>query len=85
MQSVSAASVSTREIDFVALRTRRTGRAPSPAVVPLTPPAGFTLAGVKHTETFAISRFTAASPTTVSSTALRRLEGEAEAEVILER
>jgi hypothetical protein len=78
-------SVVTRELDFVALRTRRTGRSPAPPVVPSSPPPGFRLAWVHSSESHAASRFLAPRATSVSLTALRRLSGDREAEVIVQR
>jgi len=85
LQGVQPASVTTREIDFVALRTRKTGKAPAPPVVPATGPAGFTPAGATRTESFAVIRFQAPTARTVSSQTLRRLAGDGEAELVLER
>jgi 4-amino-4-deoxy-L-arabinose transferase-like glycosyltransferase len=78
-------TVSTREVAFVALRTQRTGRRPLAPFVPVSPPPGFRLAGVRRSETFAISRFSARSATTVSVRTLRRMSGEPKADVFLQR
>jgi hypothetical protein len=78
-------AVATRELDFVALRRRRTGRSPAPPVVPTSPPPGFRLAWVHRSESHAESRFLAARPTRVSLAALRRMSGEREAEAIVQR
>lgn len=83
LQKTDSHSVSTREVEFVALRVRQTGRAPSPAVVPTSAPAGFRSAGVKRTETYAISRFLAPRPINTSTSELRRMTSEAAAEVLL--
>jgi mannosyltransferase len=85
LHGVNGAAVTTREVDFVALRTRRTGGAPTPARVSRTAPAGFLAAGVSHTKTFAISRFVAPRPIVVSAQALRHLSGESSAELVTQR
>jgi mannosyltransferase len=83
LKKTGSSGVVTREVEFVALRVRRTGRSPAPAVVPTTPPAGFHAAGVKRTETYAISRFLAPRPTETSTRELRRMTSEAGAEVLV--
>jgi mannosyltransferase len=83
--AVEGASVVTRELDFIALRTRRTGRSPLPPVVAVSPPQGFHLVGVSRSETYAVSRFLAPRPTHVTVATLRRLSGEPKAEVIVQR
>jgi mannosyltransferase len=85
LQKTGSSSVSTREVEFVALRVRQTGRAPSAAIVPTTAPTGFRPAGVKRTETYAISRFVAPRPINTSTNALRRMSSEAESEVLIRR
>ncbi len=84
MHAVRSASVTTREIAFVALRVRRTGRSPAPAVVPTSPPSGFTLASVHRSESFAVSIFRAPRPVSVSAASLRTLYGEPQAELSVE-
>jgi mannosyltransferase len=84
-QGSSGVSVTTGELDFVALRIRRSARSPLPPVVPLNPPSGFRLAGVHRTETFAVSRFVAPRPTTIRLRVLRRMFGEPKAEVVIQR
>ncbi len=84
LRTVSAATVSARELDFVGLRTRRTGGAPAAPVVPVIAPAGFRLAGVSRSEAFAISRFVAPRARTVSVATLRRVIGEPKAEAMLQ-
>jgi mannosyltransferase len=79
------ASVATQELDFIALRTRRTGRSPLPPSVPSTPPRGFRLATIRRSESYAVSRFLAPRPTSVPVATLRRLSGEPKAEVIAQR
>ena len=59
---VRRASVSTSELAFVTLRTRNTGRSPTPAVGAHAPPKGFTLVGVRKDESFAVTTFRAPSP-----------------------
>jgi hypothetical protein len=85
LELLSGPSVVTREIDFVDLRTRRTGRSPSPPAVLTMAPPGFRASGSRRTETYAVSRFTAAKPTAVSTAALRRLSDEPKAEIVRER
>jgi len=80
----SAPSVTTREVDFIALRTQRTGRAPLPPVVPTSPPPGFQLVGVHKTETLAVSRFLASRATTIGAKTLRRVDAEPSADIILQ-
>ncbi|MGH2853394.1 MAG: glycosyltransferase family 39 protein [Solirubrobacteraceae bacterium] len=84
-REATGASVSTGELDFIALRTRRTGRAPLPPVVPTSPPHGFRLAGVSRSEAFAVARFLAPHATSVQVATLRRIGGEPKAEVIVQR
>jgi hypothetical protein len=70
---VSAATVSAREIDFIALRTRRTGRSPVPGVVPTSAPRGFRLIEYRVTPTYSLSRFLAPAPVSVSVASLQQL------------
>jgi mannosyltransferase len=83
LEQASSGSVLTREVEFVALRVRQTGRAPSAAAVPVRAPAGFRLAGIERTETYAISRFVAPRPVNTSASALRRMGPEAGSEVLI--
>ncbi len=85
IELLSEPSVVTREVDFVALRTRRTGRSPAPPAVLTTAPPGFRAGEVRRTETFSVSRFTAAKPTTVSTATLRQLSDEPKAEIVREQ
>jgi mannosyltransferase len=82
---VSGPRVWTRELDYVGLRVRRTGRSPLPAVVTTKPPPGFRLAEVHKAEAFAVSRFVAPRPVSVSTAALRRLIAEPGTEIERER
>jgi mannosyltransferase len=81
----TAPRVAAREIDFVSLRVRRTGHAPSPAVVPSTPPAGFHLVEVTRTATFALARFVASHRVEARSGALRGMTTDAASEVLTRR
>ncbi len=85
LQPTAKARVVTREIDFIALRTRRTGRSPLAPAAPTSPPPGFRLAGIRRSETYAVSRFLAPHATTVSDATLRRIAGERSAEVTVQR
>jgi mannosyltransferase len=85
IRTTFAPTVSTRELAYVALRKRNTAGAPSAPVVPTTAPAGFHLAGVTRSETFAVARFTSARAITVTVRSLRRLGNEPTAEIILQR
>ncbi len=84
LQNAAGGHVTVREVDFVALRQRRSARAPLPPVVPGTPPPGFTAAGVTRTATYAVARFVAPRPTAVSLARLRSEQGETKADVILQ-
>jgi mannosyltransferase len=75
--------VDTRELDFITLRTRRTGHSPEPpAVVTATGLPGFHPGGVRKTESYAVSRFVASRPIKVQVALLRRLSHEPYAEAI---
>ena len=78
-------SVTTQELDFIALRTRRTGRSPLVPVVPTSPPRGFRPAGVRRSEAYAVSRFLAPHAARVSIEILRHMSQDPEAEVIVQR
>jgi mannosyltransferase len=82
--AVERGTVRVREVDFVALRTRRTGRAPLASVVPASPPPGFRPAGVHRSEAYAVARFLAPQPTGVTVATLRRLSRDATAEVVVQ-
>jgi hypothetical protein len=81
---VGGPSVTTREIDIVGLRTRRTGRPPLSPVASTSPPSGFHLATVDKTKTYVVTRFIASRATTVQVGALRRETGQPKAEIILQ-
>ncbi len=84
--SDAAASVPpVREVDFVALRHLRTVGPPQAAVVPTSPPAGFRLAGVTRSESFAISRFVASSAVAPKASELAELSRIGDTEPILQR
>jgi len=85
LEGPSAPQITTSEVDFVGLRKRRTVGSTVAPIVPLTPPHGFTLASVRRTETYAISRFTAPAATTVTAAELRNLSGQQTSDVIIQR
>jgi hypothetical protein len=84
VSTVHGSDAQTSEIDFLALRTERTGRAPLPPSVPTTAPPGFRFVGARRTATYAVSRFVAPKARSVSVAALRHAAGEARAEVLLQ-
>ncbi|MFZ2114019.1 MAG: glycosyltransferase family 39 protein [Solirubrobacteraceae bacterium] len=84
-KALTGPTVSTRELDFIALRTRRTGRSPLPPQAPTQAPPGFRFLGVRKTESYAVSTFLAPQATTVNLRLLRKLSEEPEAEAILQR
>jgi mannosyltransferase len=55
LRKVLAPRTTTRELEFVAIRTKRTGRSPLAPAVFTTLPAGYRLISVKRTETYAVS------------------------------
>ncbi len=73
LRRVAPTTVLTREIDFIALRQRRTGRSPLAAFVPTTAPPGFRLAGYRRTATYAVSTFRSPRPLAVEIRALAEL------------
>jgi hypothetical protein len=77
-----ASSVSTSELEFVALRAKRSGRSPLAPVVPTTPPAGYRLASVTRHESYAVARFVSTAPVTLSRAELQHDGFGAETEVI---
>jgi mannosyltransferase len=85
IRTTFAPTVTTRELDFVALRKRSTWGAPSAPVVPSTPPTGFRLAEVRRSETFALARFTSPRSITVTASSLRRIAHEPAAEIVIQR
>ncbi len=82
LRTVTRSTVFAREIDFVSLRERRTGRSPLPPTAPRLAPRGFQLVGVHETETYAVSRFLAPRRTAVAVGLLRRIVDSPEAEII---
>ncbi|HEX5852365.1 MAG TPA: hypothetical protein VFY36_04675, partial [Solirubrobacteraceae bacterium] len=80
-RALAGADIRTRELDFVVLRTRRTGRSPLPPTPPRTPPPGFRFAGARQTSTYAVSRFLAPRATVVTLARVRR-SSEPQAEVV---
>jgi len=85
LHKTTASSTPPRELEFVALRTKRTGRSPLAPVVPTRALPGYRLVEVQRTETYAISRYLAPLPTVTSVSVLRGADGTAEAEVLLHR
>jgi Dolichyl-phosphate-mannose-protein mannosyltransferase len=83
LRKTDAKSVAAQEIEFVALRVRHTGRAPSAATVPTGPLTHFRLAGIKRTETYAISRFVAPYTVSTKASELRRLISEKGSEILV--
>lgn len=77
-------AASTREVDFIVLRTRRTGRSPLAPTPPTRAPSGFRLAGARATESYAVSRFLAPRARVVTLAELRRLTAPS-AEATLQR
>ena len=80
-RTLTAASVNTRELDVIVLRTKRTGHAPLAPTSPRTPPPGFRLAFSRQTSTYAVSRFLAPRATDVTLARARSLS-EPQAEVV---
>jgi mannosyltransferase len=85
LSAVKAGVPAVREVDFVALRHLRTVGPPQAAVVPSTAPTGFQPAGITRTETFAIARFRASTPTAPSLSELVRASRITSAEAVLQR
>ncbi|MEA2303087.1 MAG: mannosyltransferase [Solirubrobacteraceae bacterium] len=69
-------SFTTAEVDVVTLRTRRTGRASLPPVPATQAPPGFTLAGTRTTDSYAIARFVAPRPVALTARQLQAPVGE---------
>ncbi len=82
---LTATTVSTHELDFITLRTRRTGRSPTPPATVTQPPRDFRLVSIDHTESYAVSRFVAPQDTTITLATLRRAIQEPYAEAIRQR
>jgi uncharacterized membrane protein len=85
LRPVTESTITTREIDFIALRERRTGRSPLAPTAPTRAPRGFRLASVHETESYAVSRFLAARPTKVEVELLRHIADAPQDEVIQQR
>jgi mannosyltransferase len=83
LRQAASLHVLTREVEFVALRVRRTGRSPAPAVVPTSSPVGFRAVGISRTATYAISRFRSSRLISVSTSELRRMTPESGSEVLI--
>jgi mannosyltransferase len=73
LKKLAVSQISTRELQFVALRTKRTGRSPLPAVVPRLAPHGYRLVQYRLTSSYAVSRFLAPHPVVISVKLLQRL------------
>lgn len=84
-RALTGSTVWARELDFIALRTRRTGRSPLPPQAPTQAPPGFHFVGMRKTESYVVSTFLAPRAMTVSLRLLRKLSDEPEAEAILQR
>jgi mannosyltransferase len=85
LRETEAPRLAAREIDFVALRTRRTDGSPLAPVLPSKPPPGFRLAAVKRAEAYAVARYVATRKTAMTAVALRRLAGEPGVEIAIQR
>ena len=85
LKTVNGGSITTSEVDFVALRSRRTVGPPLAPDVATTGVPGFSLAKVERHETYAVSVFRAPPGSSVSVAALRKAAGEPDGEVILQR
>jgi mannosyltransferase len=83
LQKEKSALVSAREVEFVALRTSRTGRSPLAPVVPTVGPPGYTLVGIRRSETYAVARFIATRARTTSLRTLKDLGEGSGAEVLV--
>jgi hypothetical protein len=85
LRETEAPRLAAREIDFVALRTRRTDGSPLAPILPSKPPPGFRLAAVKRAEAYAVARYVAARKTATTAVTLRRLAGEPGVEIAVQR
>ena len=85
LKTVHGDSVAASEVDFVALRTRRTVGPPLAPVVATAGLPGFSLVKVERHETYAVAVFRAPAGATVSVAAIRKAAGEPDGEVILQR
>jgi 4-amino-4-deoxy-L-arabinose transferase-like glycosyltransferase len=83
LKEVTASRVPTRELEFVALRTKRTGRSPLAPAVATIAPAGYRLISVTRREAYAVSLFLAPKSMTPSTRSLRLETGSPTAEVLI--
>jgi 4-amino-4-deoxy-L-arabinose transferase-like glycosyltransferase len=82
LEKVTAPRIPTRELEFVGLRTKRTGRSPLAPVVSTIAPAGYRLISVIRTESYAVSRFLGPKSMTLNTRSLKLATREAAAEVL---
>jgi hypothetical protein len=75
-------TIRARELAFLAFPTRRAGRSSLPPEPPHSAPRGFRSAGVRATDTYAVSRFVADTPVTVPRRTLTRILGERDAAIL---
>jgi mannosyltransferase len=85
LELATTSRIPTKELEFVALRTKRTGRTPLAPVVPTAAPAGYRLAELERTETYAFSRFVALLRTAANAPELRHMTRESASEVLIRR
>jgi hypothetical protein len=81
----SGARLAVTEVDFVALRERRTSGSPAAPKLPARAPAGFALAGVERSESYAVARYVAPRPQTVTTRELAELSGDFKPDIIVQR
>ena len=75
-------TIRARALAFLAFPTRRTGRSSLPPEPPRRAPHGFRSAGVRTTDTYAISLFVADAPVAVPRGALARILGDRRAAIL---